>query len=82
MIGDETITREGFGVTKISRLESDSRLLPTHISILTAILICWQHNQCREPFSVRRRKLMVISNVDIWQFKYLHISWVSLEFRL
>lgn len=63
MIDEETIRKEGFSIARIVRLESDSRLLSTHISILTAIFICWQHNQFREPFSVTRRKLMAFSKV-------------------
>ena len=63
MIDEETIKKEGFSISRIVRLESDSRLLSTHISILTAIFICWQHNQFQEPFSVTRRKLMAFSKV-------------------
>ena len=63
MISGETTTKKGFSVSKMARLESDSRLLPIHISILTAIFICWQHNGFREPFSVTRRKLMAYSKI-------------------
>lgn len=52
-----------FCILRIARLGSDSRLLSTHISILTAIFICWQHNGFREPFSVTRRKLMDYSKI-------------------
>jgi len=62
MINDETHLREGFEVI-VLRLELDGRLLPTHISMLTAICLCWQNNQYREPFSVTRRKLMAFSKV-------------------
>ncbi|MFF5383719.1 hypothetical protein [Pedobacter suwonensis] len=63
MIDEETKRNEGFSISRIAQLESDSRLLSTHISILTAIFICWQHNAFREPFSVTRRKLMALSKV-------------------
>ncbi|RZK40582.1 MAG: hypothetical protein EOO90_14470 [Pedobacter sp.] len=63
MIDTGTILGKGFCITMILQLESDNRLLPTHISMLTAIFLCWQRNQFREPFSVSRRKLMAFSKV-------------------
>jgi hypothetical protein len=63
MIRNETRIMEDFCISRIARLGSDSRLLCSHISILTAIFLCWQHNGFREPFSVRRRKLMAYSKI-------------------
>jgi hypothetical protein len=63
MIGNESRTMKDLFISGIIRMGSDSRLLSTHISILTAIFICWQHNDFREPFSVTRRKLMAYSKI-------------------
>jgi hypothetical protein len=63
MIGNERKTVEDFCIPRIARMGSDSRLLSTHISILTAIFICWQCNGFREPFSVTRKKLMAYSKI-------------------
>jgi hypothetical protein len=63
MTGSERKTAEDFFIPGIVRMGSDSRLLSTHISILTAIFICWHHSGFREPFSVTRRKLMAYSKI-------------------
>lgn len=63
MIRDERRTMEDLCIPRIARMGSDSRLLSTHISILTAIFICWQHNSFWEPFSVTRKKLMAYSKI-------------------
>jgi hypothetical protein len=63
MIGNDGRTMEDLFIPGIIRMGSDSRLLSTHISILTAIFICWHHSGFREPFSVTRRKLMAYSKI-------------------
>jgi hypothetical protein len=64
MIGKEGRKIEELCISRIIRMGSDSRLLSTHISILNAMFICWQHNSFCEPFSITRRKLMAYSKIS------------------
>jgi len=47
----------------IRRMGKDHRLLATHVSLLTALFICWQRNGFVQPFSVNRRELMAFSKI-------------------
>lgn len=42
----------------IRRMEADRRLLATHISLFTALFVCWQRNGFSSPFAVTRKTLM------------------------
>jgi hypothetical protein len=47
----------------VRRMGKDSRLLATHISLFTAMFICWQRNGFVQPFSVSRKELMAFSKI-------------------
>jgi hypothetical protein len=47
----------------IRRMAKDQRLLATHISLYTALFICWQRQEFAQPFSVSRRQLMGYSKI-------------------
>ncbi|MBB5620968.1 hypothetical protein HDE69_002021 [Pedobacter cryoconitis] len=42
---------------------SDGRTLATHISLLTALFVCWQQSGFENPFAVTRKKLMAFSRI-------------------
>lgn len=45
------------------RIASDPELLTSHISLFTALLICWQRKKFKIPFSVTRKELMSYSKI-------------------
>src|SRR5437762_8742546 len=47
----------------IRRMAKDKRLLATHVSLYTALFICWQRQGFAEPFAVCRRELMGFSKI-------------------
>ncbi len=47
----------------VRRMGTDGRILATHVSLLTALFICWQRNGFVSPFSVNRRELMAFSKI-------------------
>lgn len=59
-----TIHKEIANYTKwIRRMAKDQRLLATHISLYTALFICWQRQGFAQPFAVCRRELMGFSKI-------------------
>lgn len=42
----------------LRKLGADKRLMPTHVSLFTALLICWHRSGHAHPFSVTRKTLM------------------------
>lgn len=42
----------------LKRIGSDDRLMPTHVSLFTALLICWRQEGYANPFNVTRKTLM------------------------
>ncbi len=52
------------GYTNLVRsMEKNDRLLPTHISLITGLFVCWQQNGFKSPFNVTRKTLMAFSKV-------------------
>jgi hypothetical protein len=47
----------------VRRMAKDQRLLATHISLYTALFICWQRQGFAQPFAVCRRELMGFSKI-------------------
>jgi hypothetical protein len=47
----------------IRRMGKDQRLCATHISLFTALFICWQRGGFVSPFSFNRRELMGYSRI-------------------
>lgn len=47
----------------VRRMGKDSRMLVTHVSLFTALFVCWQHGGFISPFAVSRRKLMAYSRI-------------------
>lgn len=47
----------------LKRLAKDGSLLATHVSLFTALFVCWQRCGYEKPFSVNRRELMVFSKI-------------------
>jgi hypothetical protein len=47
----------------IKRMAADSRILATHVSLFTALFVCWQRGNFSSPFSVSRRELMKLSKI-------------------
>ena len=47
----------------IKRMSGDTRLMATHISLFTGLLVQWQRNCFVSPFAVTRRELMAISKI-------------------
>src|SRR5476651_155324 len=47
----------------LRRMAKDQRLLATHISLYTALFICWQRQGFAQPFAVCRRELMGFSKI-------------------
>ncbi|SJN18513.1 hypothetical protein [Sphingobacterium sp. JB170] len=47
----------------IRRMGKDNRLLATHVSLFTALFICWQRSGFASPFAVTRRTLMAFSKI-------------------
>jgi hypothetical protein len=47
----------------IRRMGKDQRLYATHISLFTALFVCWQHSGFISPFSFNRRELMSYSRI-------------------
>ena len=47
----------------LKRIEKDSRLLPTHLSLFTGLFVSWQQSGFTSPFSVTRKTLMAFSKV-------------------
>jgi len=60
----KAIVKELAGYSKLlKRMEKDSRLLPTHLSLFTGLFVCWQRNGFVSPFSVTRKTLMAFSKI-------------------
>ncbi|HCN84320.1 MAG TPA: hypothetical protein DIT07_11980 [Sphingobacteriaceae bacterium] len=47
----------------VRRMGKDPCLFATHVSLFTAMFVCWQRNGFVQPFSVCRRELMVFSKI-------------------
>jgi len=47
----------------VRRMGKDSRLYATHISLFTAMFVCWQRSGFSNPFPVNRKKLMGFSKI-------------------
>ena len=47
----------------VRRMAKDKRLLATHVSMYTALFVCWQRQGFAQPFAVSRRELMVFSKI-------------------
>lgn len=47
----------------IKRMGADSRIFATHVSLFTALFVCWQHSGFANPFAVTRKKLMAYSRI-------------------
>jgi len=47
----------------VMRMEKDSRLLPTHLSLFAGLFVLWQRNGFVSPFGVTRKMLMAFSKV-------------------
>lgn len=47
----------------VRRMGKDPRLLATHVSLFTAMFVCWQRNGFIQPFSVSRKELMAFSKI-------------------
>lgn len=47
----------------IRRMATDGRMLATHVSLFTALFVCWQRNEFSSPFAVNRRELMKLSKI-------------------
>ncbi len=47
----------------LGRIGSDSRIMSTHVSLFSALFVCWQHGGFNSPFAVTRRKLMAHSRI-------------------
>lgn len=47
----------------IKRMGADSRMMATHVSLFTALFVCWQHSGFASPFAVTRKKLMAYSRI-------------------
>jgi len=48
---------------QIRRMAKDQRLLASHISLYTAMFVCWQQNGYASPFAVTRKCLMAFSKI-------------------
>jgi hypothetical protein len=47
----------------LRRMAKDQRLLASHISLYTALFICWQRQGFIQPFAVCRKELMGFSKI-------------------
>jgi hypothetical protein len=47
----------------VRRMSKDQHLYATHISLFTAIFVCFQRDGFISPFSVNRRELMAFSKI-------------------
>jgi hypothetical protein len=47
----------------LKRIGKDSTLLATHMSLFTALFICWQRESYVSPFTVNRRMLMTYAKI-------------------
>ncbi|WP_235207340.1 hypothetical protein [Pedobacter sp. V48] len=47
----------------LKRMSRDNSLLATHMSLFTALFICWQRNAFVSPFMVNRRMLMTYAKI-------------------
>lgn len=67
----------------IRRMGTDPRLLATHVSLFTALFVCWQRNGFASPFAVTRKTLMAFSKIasiatyhkcirELDQYGYIH----------
>ena len=48
---------------RIRRMGTDKKILATHISLFTALFVCWQHGGYTSPFAVTRKNLMAYSRI-------------------
>ena len=48
----------------ISRVASDERLRPTHISLYVALCHAWIMNRCQQAYNISRSKLMMLSRIQ------------------
>ena len=47
----------------VRRMAADNRILATHVSLFTALFVCFQHGGFTSPFAVTRKKLMAYSRI-------------------
>jgi hypothetical protein len=59
MTGDQSANYAAF----INSMSNDERITATHLSLLSALFVCWQINGGVKPFQVCRRKLMFLSKI-------------------
>ena len=48
---------------RVKRMGKDPRLYATHISLFTAMFVCWQRSGFSNPFPVTRKELMGYSRI-------------------
>ncbi|MBB5441081.1 hypothetical protein HDC92_004786 [Pedobacter sp. AK017] len=47
----------------VKRISLDPAMMATHVSLFTALFVCWQRSGYVSPFNVNRRQLMAFSKV-------------------
>jgi hypothetical protein len=47
----------------VRRMGTDKRILATHVSLLTALFVCWQRSGFISPFAITRKTLMGFSKI-------------------
>ena len=47
----------------LRHMGADKRMLATHISLFTALFVCWQHSGFTSPIAITRKKLMAYSRI-------------------
>jgi hypothetical protein len=47
----------------VKRMGKDKRILATHVSLLTALFVCWQRSGFISPFAITRKTLMGFSKI-------------------
>ena len=52
----------GYG-SLLRKMSKDSRLLATHVSLVSGLFVHWQRNGYVSPFPVRRKELMGFSKI-------------------
>jgi hypothetical protein len=48
---------------QVKRIGADNRIMATHISLFSALFVCWQQGGFKNPFAVTRKKLMAFSGI-------------------
>lgn len=45
------------------RVIQEKALTPSHISLYMALLLCWQHNEFKNPVSITQKDIMLLSKI-------------------